>query len=162
MQSLTPLRTFPESDHLSEHKASPELTAAFSNQATELVCDEARVLFQQGESEKGVYLVRGGEVILTMPISSAHSMSFRATEGSLVGLPATFSDEPYSMTALAQSGSVFGHMDRESFLRMLVERPMLAIDVLAILAAETRSARIAIVDLGSRKRGLRRKATLFN
>jgi CRP-like cAMP-binding protein len=157
MQSLIPQCTFPQSGHLSEHTATPELIAAFSNLATELVCDEARVLFQQGESEKGVYLVRGGEVVLTMPVSPAHAMGFRATAGSLVGLPATFGNEPYSMTALAQSGSVLEHMDRETFLRMLIEQPTLAIDVLAILAAETRSARIAIVDLGSRRRGLRRK-----
>ncbi len=58
------------------------------------------------------------------------------------------------MTALAQSGSVLEHMDRETFLRMRIGQRRLAIDVLAILAAETRSARIAIVDLGSRRRGL--------
>jgi CRP-like cAMP-binding protein len=146
MQSLTPLRTFPQSDHLSEHKATPELIEAFSKRATEIVCDTARVLFQLGESENGVYMVRTGEVVLTMPISSAHSMGFRATAGSLVGLPATFSSEPYSMTALAQPGSVLEHMDRESFLRMLLSQPTLSLDVLTILAAETRSARIAVID----------------
>jgi CRP-like cAMP-binding protein len=143
--------------NLSEHRASPELMAAFSKRATEIMCDTARVLFQHGESGNGVYMVRSGEVVLTMPVSPAHAMGFRATAGSLVGLPATFCNEPYSMTALAQSGSVLEHMDRETFLRMLIERPTLAIDVLAILAAETRSARIAIVDLRSRRRGLKRK-----
>jgi CRP-like cAMP-binding protein len=131
--------------------------AAFSERATEIMCDTARALFQHGESGNGVYLVRSGDVLLTMPISSAHAMGFRATAGSLVGLPATFGNAPYSMTALAQSGSVLEHMDRETFLRTLIERPTLAIDLLAILAAETRSARIAIVDLGSRRRGLKRK-----
>ena len=142
---------------LCEQKATPELMAAFSKRATEIKCDIARVLFQHGESGNGVYMVQSGEVVLTMPVSSAHAMGFRATAGSLVGLPATFGNEPYSMTALAQSGSVLEHMDRETFLRTLIERPTLAIDVLAILAAETRSARIAIVDLGSRRRGLKRK-----
>ena len=61
------------------------------------------------------------------------------------------------MTAFAQPGSVLEHMDREPFLKMLLSQATLSIDVLAILVAETRSARIAIVDVRSRRRGLKRK-----
>jgi len=140
-----------ESD-LSAHKATPELIAKISQWATKLSCTRKTVLFQQGEPASNVYLVRAGEVILTMPISSTRAMSFRAMEGSLVGLPAAFSNEPYSMTAVAGVGSELERMDREQFWQMLIKKPTLSLDVLQILAAETRSARIAIVELGSKRR----------
>ena len=148
-------------NELSEHKATPELMAEFSQRATKHSYSSKEVLFQQGEPASKVYLVRHGEVFLTMSISSSHAMGFRATEGSLVGLPATFSNEPYSMTASAERGSQLEILDREQFLRMLVAKPSLSLDVLKILAAETRSARVAIVEVGSRRRSLKRK-TLIN
>jgi len=43
-------------------------------------------------------------------------------------------------------------MDRDQFWQMLIKKPTLSLDVLQILAAETRSARIAIVELGSKRR----------
>jgi CRP-like cAMP-binding protein len=70
--------------------------------------------------------------------SPAHVMGFRATEGSLIGLPATFGIEPYSMTAEVLAGSELEKMDRDHFWQMLIKKPALSLDVLRILAAETR------------------------
>ena len=142
---------------LSVHKATAELMAEFSRTATKLSCTRKTVLFQQGEAASSVYLVRSGDVILTMPISLAQALAFRATEGSIVGLPATFGNEPYSMTAVAEEHTELERMGRDQFWQMLIKRPALSLDVLRILAAETRSARIAIVDVGSKPRqGIRR------
>lgn len=110
------------------------------------------VLFQQGDSPSSVYLVRSGEVFLTMPVSLAQAMCLRAIENSLVGLPATFSNEPYAMTAIAQEHCEVERMDLEQFWLLLVTKPNLALAVLKILAAETRSARIAIVDSKRKER----------
>jgi CRP-like cAMP-binding protein len=61
------------------------------------------------------------------------------------------------MAAVAERGCELEQMDREGFWQMLVAKPSLSLDVLQILAAETRSARIAIVELGSKRRMVRRK-----
>jgi CRP-like cAMP-binding protein len=104
--------------------------------------------------------VVSGEVELTMPVSRTRAIGFRASAGSLVGLPAAFSNQPYSMSALAKRGAELVRIDRSQLGEMLAAAPLLALDVLRILAAETRSARIAIVDVSAmhRGRGLRRRS----
>lgn len=146
------------SAELSHNKATPALISEFSQRATKLLCTRKIVLFERGEPAKQVYLVRSGRVELTMPITSDEAMAFRAAEGSIVGLPAAFSNEPYSLTALAYRGAELEEMDRRQFWEMLISKPALSLDVLKILASETRSARIAIVDVRSKHRhGNRRK-----
>lgn len=146
------------SAELSDNKATPELIAEFSQRTTKLVCTRKLVLFERGEPAKQVYLIRSGKVELTMPITSGEAMGFRAAVGSIVGLPAAFSNEPYSLTALAYKGAELEEMDRRQFWEMLISKPALSLDVLKILTSETRSARIAIVDVRSKhRRGNRRK-----
>jgi CRP-like cAMP-binding protein len=144
---------------LSEYKATSPLIAEFRRIGISLAFPQDETLFRQGDTPGGVYLVLGGEVELTMPVSRTRGMGFRATAGSLVGLPAAFSNQPYSMTAIALRGAELGHIDRQQLGEMLGETPILALDVLRILAAETRSARIAIVDVSwrHRSRGLPRR-----
>ena len=50
------------------------------------------------------------------------------------------------MTAVARKGSELGVMSRERFCDMLASDPAFSRDVLRILAAETRAARIAMVE----------------
>ncbi|KAA6462877.1 Crp/Fnr family transcriptional regulator [Acidobacteria bacterium AB60] len=145
--------------YLSEHKTTAELMSEFSKKATKFLYPKPHVLFNWGEPAKSVYLVRSGEVVLTMPISGKQAMSLHAGENSLVGLPATFSNEPYSMTATAQRNTEVERMDREQFRLMLVMKPALSLHILRILAEETRSARIGIVEAGAKRRHvLKRKA----
>jgi CRP-like cAMP-binding protein len=66
-----------------------------------------------------VYLVLAGEVGLLLPVSSTHAFAFRATKGLLVGFPAAFSDEPYSMTAVACNSAELGVMSSEKFCKMI-------------------------------------------
>jgi CRP-like cAMP-binding protein len=144
---------------LSRHKATPELIAELTRVATTVVCARDEVLFEQGEPVDSVYFVRAGEVELTIPITSTQAMGFRAAAGSLVGLPAAVSNEPYSMTAVAMEGTVLERISRDGFCKVLVAKPALSSVVLQILAEETRAARIAIVEMSSRhrRRGPRRR-----
>ena len=138
---------------LSEHTASPELISNFAKKSIHVVCNQDEVLFQMGEPVTSVYLVNAGEVGLIMPISQTHAMAgFRAVPGSLVGLPATFSGSPYSMTAVAWKGSELRVMSRERFIDMVGADSTLALEVLKILAAETRSARMAIGEIESKRK----------
>lgn len=133
-------------------KASPTLVTAFESKAIRLICSDNELLFSHGEPGKGVYLVLGGEVGLFLPLSSGDGMGFCARSGSFVGLPAAFSNEAYSMTAVAAKGTELALMSREKFSDLVASSPILAMDVLRILAAETRAARITIVEAGIGRR----------
>ncbi len=135
-----------------EFKASPQLIEAFESRAIRVVCSDDQVLFNAGESGSCIYFVEAGSVRLLLPLTSMDGMGFRAQAGSFVGLPAAFGNEPYSMTAVAGKGSELLVMSREKFCDLVASSPALALDVLKILAAETRAARLAIVDSGVSRR----------
>lgn len=133
-------------DEFYEYKVSPALIAAFREKAVKVSCPNTQVLFNAGEQGDCVYLLLTGEVVLLLPLTSMDSMGFRAQSGSFVGLPAAFSNEPYSMTAVALKGAELGVMSRDKFCELIATDAKLSFDVLRILAAETRAARRAIVD----------------
>ena len=139
---------------LSECTASPEFLSAFNKRAVQVSCNDDEVLFRIGELGTGVYLVRSGQVGLILPVSSTDGIGFRAETGSLIGLPAAFSNEPYSMTAIAWKGSEIAVMSRDRFCDLIASDHALSLDVLKILAAETRAARIAIVEAGAKRRAV--------
>lgn len=147
----------PESS-LSENKVSDELLVKFSQKATQITCTPSELLFQQGDPPEAVYLVRAGKVGLTMPVSAKRALIFYAEPGSLVGLPAVFSNAPYSMTAIASLGTRLERLDRQPFWELLIENPRLALQVLQILADETRAARFALYEGPERRSDTHRKA----
>lgn len=124
--------------------ASHELLSAFAASAIKVSCPDHRVLFQKGEPGTCVYLVQAGEVGLIHPVSSTRALAFRARKDSLVGLPAAFSDEPYSLTAVAWQGAELALMSSAKFCKMVASDRTLSMVVLRILAAETRAARMVI------------------
>ena len=145
--------TIPFDASLYDCKASPELTKAFERRATKIVCTESQLLFKQGEQGDCVYLVLAGQVDLFLPLTLMDGMGFQALPGAFVGLPAAFSDSRYSMTAVAGKDAGVAVMSRDKLCDLLAADPVLAMDVLRILAAETRAARITIVEaeVGRRK-----------
>jgi CRP/FNR family transcriptional regulator, cyclic AMP receptor protein len=138
---------------LYECKASPELIAAFEKRAIKILSSGGEVLFNNGEPGKCVYLVLAGQIDLFLPLSSKEGIGFRAQTGAFVGLPAALSNEVYSMTAIARKGAKIAVMSRDKLCDLVAADPVLAFDVLRILAAETRAARITIVEaeIGRRK-----------
>lgn len=141
-------------DSFYDCKASPSLIAAFEDSASKVVCSENQILFNAGEPGSCVYLVLSGETGLLLPLTSMGGMGFLARSGSFLGLPAAFSDEGYSMTAVALKGAELAVMSREKFCALIASNPALSFDVLKILAAEARAARLAIVEVdGSRNPG---------
>ena len=92
-------------------KASPQLIAAFEKRAVKVVWSENEVLFNSGEPGKCVYLVLAGEVGLFLPLSSMDGMGFRARKGACRAA-CSFSDEPYSMSAIARKRSDVDELHR--------------------------------------------------
>jgi CRP-like cAMP-binding protein len=76
--------------------ANPELIDALEKRSTAISCTEERILFRQGDAPAGVYILRQGEVTLTLESAKGKPiLSTQAGAGSLLGLPGLAVNEPY-------------------------------------------------------------------
>ena len=126
--------------------ADPELIRALSEQATPIICDADRVLFQQDDPPVGLYLLLEGEATLQMTSHLGKSiLSAKAAGGSLLGLPGLISNQPYSLTAIAHAGARVSFLPHAEFTALMESNPSLAFKILQVLAAEVRSARSALL-----------------
>ena len=128
--------------------ADPDLLQALEKRAIPIACDDDRTLFHQGDPSTGLYILVKGEATLTMDgEDGALLTSTQATAGSLLGLPAVIGNQPYSLTAVARPGSAVGFIPRDDFNALMQSELPLLVKVLQVLAAEVRSARLAITQL---------------
>ena len=128
--------------------ADPGVIEALSRHLSPFPCDEDRVLFNQGDMPIGLYVVHGGEVLLSMKsLLGEVIMRMRALPGSLLGLPGLIGNTTYSLSALARSGAEVSFIGRELFEQVMMADPTVAVGVLRVLAAEVRSARSALGEM---------------
>ncbi len=126
--------------------ADPELVEALKDHSTPVVCNEDRVLFNQGDVPDGLYIFHKGVVRLVMRSQVGDVLiNMPAREGSLLGLPGLIGGSPYSLSALAQKGAEVSFVSREQFGKVMLSVPTLAVGILRVLAAEVRTARMALV-----------------
>ena len=126
--------------------ASQELIDALEQRSTPVSCDRDRILFRQGEDPIGIYIVKSGQVRLSMQSASGQLIfNIQSGPGSVLGLPGLIGSQPYSLTAIAQKGSEVGFVAGEEFHQLMASQPLLSIKVLEVLAAEVRTARQAIL-----------------
>ena len=124
----------------------PELIQAFEKHSTPISCDAERILFHQGDSSTGLYILHKGEATLTMRTWTGESVvSLQTTAGSILGLPALIANEPYSLTAVALSGAQVSFVSRDDYAALMQTNPLLPLKVLRVLAAEVHSARNAML-----------------
>lgn len=125
--------------------AESDLVEALSRRAVSFACDSDRVLFRQGETPSGMYLVQQGTATLSMAAASGEPiLSFDTTAGALLGLPGLISNQPYTLTALARAGARIGFISNENFGEFMKSSPSLAFKILQVLAAEVSAARRAM------------------
>ena len=128
--------------------ADPELLEALRKHSIPLACEADRILFNQGDASTGLYILLKGEAALSMTgEDGALLMSIVATDGSLLGLPGLIGNQPYSLTAIARSGAQVNFIARDDFNALMQSQLNLLVKVLQVLAAEVRSARLAITQL---------------
>jgi len=108
-----------------------------------------RVLFREGDAPNGIFLLRSGAATLTLQSGGQMVMCARAEAGSLLGLPSTVSELPYTMTAKASSGAEVRRLGVRDFDELMKTHPRLTMDVVRILAGEVRAVRQALADLRS-------------
>jgi len=127
--------------------ADRELLDALAQRSTPIVCNQDRILFHQGDPPTGLYVLRSGSAALTMTSNTGELLvRVVVNSGALLGLPGFVGDQPYSLTAEAQKGAVLGFVSRTEFSDLMLSNPTLAIKLLAVLAAEVRTARSALSD----------------
>ena len=80
-----------------------------------------RYLFKVDDSNKGVFLVRKGKVALL--VEGLPNLDRIFSAGSVLGLPSTFTGNPYGLTARALVDSEVVHVPREDFLELMRQDP---------------------------------------
>lgn len=113
---------------------------------SEEVITQDGILFRQGQRGDCLYFVKWGEVALTM-LAGNKEIRIRAGKGSLLGLPAVFGNQPYTMTAKATWDAEIFKLYSDAFRELLNEEPRMKEIVLQVLAGEVRAIRQAFSQL---------------
>ncbi|MGB9204384.1 MAG: cyclic nucleotide-binding domain-containing protein [Terriglobales bacterium] len=92
------------------------------------------VLFHAGQKNAGVFLICAGKVSLEVPGIPQLSRTFSA--GSVLGLPSSFSERPYSLTAVSETDSEVVHVSKKKFLDLMKAEPDLCREATDILSRE--------------------------
>jgi len=129
--------------------ADRELIDALAARSQPLDRDQDLTLFCQGDAPAGIYILHHGEATLTMRSPQGAVilciLCFQTAAGSLLGLPGVIANEPYSLTAVARKGAEVSFVARDDFAALMHSEPLLSLKVLQVLAAEVRSARLALI-----------------
>lgn len=125
--------------------ADKELLEALRDKAVPVDCARTRVLFKQGGEPTGLFILHSGAVKMTIDDRGGEQVvSMAAGPGSLLGLPGLVGNAAYSMSAKAEAGAVVTFVSREEFSKLMLTQPPLGMMILRVLAAEVRTARMAI------------------
>jgi len=120
-----------------------ELAQALDAVANAYTCRAGVILFRQGQAADGVLVIRQGKVRLSALAHDADPpVPYRiAGPGYVLGLPALFTGQPYSLTAEAVEDCVCGFVAREQALELIRKRIDLCFQATDLLAREIRSLR---------------------
>ncbi len=117
-------------------------TDALLFDALEAICSsidypKGTVVFEQGRPPKGVYIVLSGTVMLWLKVASGRQVPFRtAGSGCIMGLPASISGRPYSLSAKVIRDARIGFVPRKQLLELLRKDSQHCYRVVEILSDE--------------------------
>jgi CRP-like cAMP-binding protein len=94
------------------------------------------VLFRAGEPAKGAFLIRSGQVRLSLREAPFVYPSRVLGQGNVIGLPASFSGEPYSLTATAAKDCRVYFIPRARLLSLFRHNPQVGYQIVRILSEE--------------------------
>jgi len=112
--------------------------------STPVLKKKGALLFRLGQPCCGVFLVNRGQVRLSLDAGSSLYPAQSVGSGSVVGLPATFSGEPYSLTAEAKTNCHLLFIPRRRLLALLHESPQAGLQILRVLGEEIFQMRKAV------------------
>ena len=117
-------------------KISEELTKELRSGSKPIRKKKGSLLFHAGERARGAFLVRSGKVQLRLEGAGGIYPTRTVGAGSIVGLPATVSGEPYSLTAEVVRDCDLDFISRKELLRLLQGNTLAAMKILQILSEE--------------------------
>ena len=99
------------------------------------------VLFHEGESPEGVYLLKAGRVELSMEASDGRSLTTRMVRrGQFFGLEALFANSAHDSTARALGAAAVAFVPRDAFFAFLDANPDVGLRILHVLSEDLRSS----------------------
>ena len=101
-------------------------------------------LFHRGDPVGGVFLILSGEVRLGLDKNPANFPSRDFGPGTVLGLPATLSDSPYSLTAEVIGDAEVSYICRSDMLERLRQNSKLSFEVMNLLSEELAGTRNAL------------------
>jgi CRP-like cAMP-binding protein len=125
--------------------ATPELQSQINRVASVLCKERGTILFRRGDPGRGVFLIREGKVSLHLDGKTQLYPADTLGHGAIIGLPATFSGEKYSLTAKVSEDAELAFVSREDFLALMAEDTKLCLEAMHMLGAEIASIRAALV-----------------
>jgi CRP-like cAMP-binding protein len=115
---------------------SADLYEQLCNVATPMTRKSGTVLFRAGEPGSGVFLVRDGQVRLSLGDNPLVYPSRELGRGAVIGLPATFSGEPYSLTAEVEQDCEVYFVPRDRLLDLVKRNPEIGVQIARVLSEE--------------------------
>jgi CRP-like cAMP-binding protein len=102
------------------------------------------ILFARGDAVTGVFLVRGGKVLLALDKINTAFPPRTLGVGSVIGLPAAVGGSPYSLTATVVEDAELTFVPRDALVDCLKQNPSLCFEVMEILSREISGTRYAL------------------
>src|SRR5579871_4405174 len=103
---------------------SPATLADFSSMKSSATYPAGAVLFLEKQDARGVFVVCGGQVKLSISSSGGKTLILRiAKPGEILGLMAVLSNTPYEVTAETLHPCQVAFVRRDDFMRLLAKHP---------------------------------------
>ena len=121
---------------MSSTRIPTKLYAHLREVAIPILKRKGTALFRCGEAAKGAYLIRTGQVRLSLAEAPFVYPSRVLGRGSIIGLPSSFSGEPYSLTATAAEDCRVDFIPRARLLDLFRHDPQVGQQMVRILSEE--------------------------
>jgi CRP-like cAMP-binding protein len=120
---------------MSTPRISADVLSKLHHESTPILKPKGSVLFRAGQPVRGAFIIRSGRV--TMKLDRSTLCPARTVgAGTIVGLPATFSGEPYSLTAELQTDCKLDFVPRARLLSLLRNNPEVGFQIVRMLSEE--------------------------
>ena len=122
--------------------AHPKLREALEKLATTVTKKSGTVLFRQGQSPKGVFLLRTGKAVLTVRATEdGAGVPRNVGPGAVLGLPSSICGKPFSLSAQVVEDSELGFVERAKVVKLLRQDGSLCLHAVEVVGRELAALR---------------------
>lgn len=121
---------------MAQRKLSIELCKRLHGVATTVRKEKGAIIFREGQPGRGAFLISSGKVRLTLDSARGLYPARTLSTGAVIGLPATLSGEPYSLTAEATTICRLDFIPRRRLLNVLLRDAEAGFQIARVLGEE--------------------------